>query len=305
MMEVYQDVWARGQRAFAGVRECASRYDAMRPVFDQFRRPFTVLDLGAHLGYFSFRLAEDYPGAVCVAVDDDPRLWDLCEANAPIIHLQQRLTVDQLRTLGTCEHFDVVLALNVLHHMDEAALEAVMDLGDRVIVETPHPWETMAHNGPQVEALYCDLVAHKPKLLTTTPSHLCNLRRPMFLFETPKDTITRPYWDAPEGIWPGMLGITSSFDEKRLFILRKREDRPWMAGINLRTYERLSGIYPPRRQVADWIRATPVEGHGDVRPWNFILDPRGVHLIDAGDTERAMDTDDHASLLAVAAEFGS
>jgi 2-polyprenyl-3-methyl-5-hydroxy-6-metoxy-1,4-benzoquinol methylase len=136
----YQDRWIRGATLAHGDRECEARYALVRRVVTKFQRRITVLDLGANLGYFGCRLADEF-GAVSVMVDTRPDLVAVCEANAlpTTIALTKKLSVADLQELAASEHFDVVLALNVLHHFKDpaGALAAVLELGDHVLLETP------------------------------------------------------------------------------------------------------------------------------------------------------------------------
>ena len=54
----YQDRYVRGGTTAAGDRACVARYDLIRSVVADYRRPLTIWDLGANLGYFGCRLAE-------------------------------------------------------------------------------------------------------------------------------------------------------------------------------------------------------------------------------------------------------
>jgi SAM-dependent methyltransferase len=256
-----------------------------------------MLDLGASLGYFSLRLTEIFPRATCVAIDDDPRLLDGCIANAAerVIHLRKRLSSADMDTLGSCEHFDVVLALNVLHHFEDwpRALNAVMHLGDHTFVETPARTETAAHNGLAVEALYDSLEAHRPIQFARVASHLGDWQRPFWYFDTTKTTLTRAYWDVPEDVPLGGITITSTVTEKIVTFQRKNETREWYAGINLQTYLALNGVWPSREKLASLIETypRPTPRHGDVQSWNFVVDGQHVRLID-GQDDRAVFEDD-------------
>ena len=53
-----------------------------------------------------------------------------------------------------------------------------------------------------------------------------------------------------------------------------------MSGYNLFNLLTMDVMLPSRKQMADMIRALPVQTHGDLRPWNMILGPRGITLID-------------------------
>ena len=44
-----------------GTDDCGPRYGMIKPVLDRLDGPFSVLDVGAAQGYFSFRIAQEYP----------------------------------------------------------------------------------------------------------------------------------------------------------------------------------------------------------------------------------------------------
>jgi hypothetical protein len=112
-----------------------------------------VLDVGAAQGYFSFRIAQDYPQSTCVMAESDDTsyyahhgsmLHDLCLLNrglANVVHLDKRLDAADLAYLAEAEHFDVVLALLVVHLMEETlreqieVLKALLSMGDQIIIE--------------------------------------------------------------------------------------------------------------------------------------------------------------------------
>ena len=133
-MEQYQDIWIKGA-VTPGIRECAARYPVIKKVLEQYKRPFTVLDIGANLGYFSFRIAEDFPEATCVLIESKygKQLTQLGKDNESnnVIILNNTVTADKLSNLSKCEHFDVVLCLNIIHHLDNPtnSITAIEKLG--------------------------------------------------------------------------------------------------------------------------------------------------------------------------------
>jgi SAM-dependent methyltransferase len=292
----YQDIWVNGQVKQAGDRLCEDRYAPLKEFLLQYERPFTVLDLGASEGYFSFRIAQDFP-ATCVMVDDTEDLENLCHLNeGKIIYLRKKVTLQDLMHLSSCEHFDVVLCLNILHHFEnwKRIAPVVLSLGDHVIVETPAKDEVDACNGHLVASLYRWLITHTPNILGQSDSHLGPYRRPIWHFARRQESITRSFWGAPKDSPLGDVFITSDFSSKVVEFTRKAEVRNWIPGINVRTYQCLNGIFPDRKTVADLIEAVKIEGHhGDIRPWNFIFDGEQVTLIDGCD-DRANYSDDGA-----------
>ena len=144
----YQDVFVNGTILAKGNGpDCASRYEAIKTVLGRYNRPFTILDIGASEGYFSFRTISDYDATAVMIEDPDCRngfLQKLCAANTDSnqkIDLRfKKVTANELAELAETEHFDVVLAMNVIHHFDadwNKAYEAIKKLGDNIIIETP------------------------------------------------------------------------------------------------------------------------------------------------------------------------
>jgi len=97
---------------------CESRYQAIKKILAQFKRPITVLDIGAAEGYMSLRIANDFD-ATCVMIEHPSGesagfLKRLCELNTNrenLVLLYKKITADELKLLSECEHFDVVIAL--------------------------------------------------------------------------------------------------------------------------------------------------------------------------------------------------
>src|SRR5437870_4571628 len=65
--EQYQDIYIQGhvvQKASYGERHLEERFSRINRIFNRYKRNFTVLDVGAAQGYFTFRGAELYPESV-------------------------------------------------------------------------------------------------------------------------------------------------------------------------------------------------------------------------------------------------
>jgi hypothetical protein len=131
----YQDLWRGGRKLASGGRECAGRYDLLAATLPL--EPFSLLDVGAYTGYFSVRVAEEFPATV-TAVDDCPGLADA--AGERVIVIPRRLRIAELYALA---RHDVVLALSVLHHFADwrAALRALLACRSHLIIEICDPQE--------------------------------------------------------------------------------------------------------------------------------------------------------------------
>ncbi len=149
---VYQDIIMRGKTLFQGINICDNRYSIIKPILDGFQeKPFSVLDVGAAQGYFSFRIANDFPRSNCVMIEHSNKdydhhgfmLYQLCQLNdlPNITYFHKEISIPTLENLSHEEHFDVILALLVVHQIDDSmeirkkVLETLFDLGDNVILE--------------------------------------------------------------------------------------------------------------------------------------------------------------------------
>lgn len=307
----YQPKWVDGQDVGPADRLCAPRYEMIKTIVARYNRPATVLDLGCAGGYFGIRLAEEF-GAVSVLMDrGDEHLWELARHELPTtIGLKREITEQDLEDLADCEHFDVVLALNILHHFNDPirALRAVMRLGEQIVIETPPPIDTGACGQGRIAPLFNAVAAEAPYLLGMTPSHTTkNLGRPMFHFTRPKTGLVKPYMHSDRIGAPPMRRhtVVSSNDEKVFAMQSKRELRPWFPGINLWTWANLGGAWPPLEEVryavehefhrvlygADEEVPTLNTCHTDVRPWNWIISGETVTLIDWNDPRQVATPD--------------
>ncbi len=288
----YQDTWIRGSARAGGDRECARRYEAIRSVVNPFTRQITVWDLGANLGYFGCRLAEEF-GSVSVMVEPRPCLATACEANdmATTIALSHRLTVRDIEELAASECPDLVLALNVLHHFDDwaGALEAVLDLGERVIIETPGKGDTGSANYEASQKILDYLNDVGPDLIGQSASHVTpGVMRPMYLIERDKTGVSRGYaYGArvrPRGAHPARPHRIKSTNEAKTIAYEDGETRAWVPGMNLWNWLQLGGSYPSRQMVHRAVieAAKGLSDHGDLRPWNMILQGHSVQVIDGG-----------------------
>lgn len=298
-MTPYQDLRIDGRTISRGQRECASRFELIRAALPAYTRPITVLDLGAAQGYFSIRLAESYEHTCAVLIDDGPDLPSMLAANALpwTIGIRKALTEEDLEALADCEHFDVVLCLNFLHHLPDAgrALRAVLRMGEETFIEVPGP-EDVAACGDSHAWLEDAVRASGAEVLGAVASHTTpSVNRRIYHRHQQKAVLQRAYMG---GDPPPMRQhqILSSLSGKAWNMPEKHEARVWWPGINLQTYLTLGGVYPSRAEVAQMVEretrralfgASDVGltgvGHYDIRPHNFVLTGESVTLIDWAD----------------------
>lgn len=290
----YQDRWIRGHLLEEGQRGCPERYLLIRSVVEKYTRPVTVLDLGANLGYFGHRLAHDF-GAISVMIESRPILETACRENglSTTIGLHRRLSIADLNQIAGAEHFDIVLALNVVHHFKtrwDQALEAITRLGDNLIIETPPRDDVNACGQAAVRPILRRIEAMKPEKLGATRSHTTpGVWRPMFLIRKKKTSILWTCINAKKvraGHARRHTIHSTSHGKTIVFKPIKKGDaeaRDWVHGINLWTWCELGGVYPSADDIVASMAAAYEErpDQGDLHPWNFILQGRRIVLIDS------------------------
>lgn len=315
----YQPLYVAGDTKDIGQERASTpqRYELVATeVLSHYRRPFTILDIGASMGYFGLRAAHEYD-ATAVLVETGSSLPAVCQDNAAagndrIIALSRRLTIADLEALAGAEAFDVVLALNVLHWFGAEwapALAAILELGDKVIIETPPATDTGALGQGVVPDIHRRLLeTGGGRLIGETPSHTtAGVMRPIFEFHRPKRQLRRAYIGAPAHVAIRPHVISATLEERTIiFAGAGQGPRTWIPGINLRTYLELGGSWPtPPRLAAELMAAAEEleEPHGDLRPHNVILGGGGrVTFIDSRAEDGRAIYDDAATIKATVAE---
>lgn len=289
-MEQYQDIWVQGKRESKGVRECESRYEIIAGVARLFNRPFTVLDIGANLGYFSLRLAEDFDCTV-LALEGHYSSW-LTEVlnkngNERVISVSRTATLDDLRTLADVEHFDLTLALSVTHHVGASypdVLRQVRRMGMTTILELPT--ERNACGQVSVQQTF---IPEDGEVMGYGKSHLGGKERPLVLVEDSKTRLERSYWNTPMND----CDVEVQADYARKVKLQRGVESDWHRGINLQTWLSMGPSWPSKAAVLKKVEAArPTEKHGDLRPHNVVLQGDGAVFVDAMDPRRSVTSDE-------------
>lgn len=246
--KTYQDLWINGQIYETAIRKrCNERYDVIKQLIEKrYQRPITVLDIGAAEGYFSFRLANDFEGTfVMIEKSYAPRslahplIKKLCALNTTldnIILLYRHVTLKDLQEIAKHEHFDVILCLNVLHHVKENEqipfYHAVRSLGDTIIIEHP------CRLAPKITKL---LTSSRAAQLIQSFSRLSDDDQTgnLFIEDREKKFFTPYHRDKP------LLISASKHDKHYLF-----EGRPIAMpyGISYHTYKKFGGCYPKKEK---------------------------------------------------------
>lgn len=301
--QTYQDIWLNGKVIHKGQRDCKHRYAVIKDFLSNYNRRFTVMDIGACHGYFGIRIAQDFDSVVVMVDTPGPFIPELCADNnvKRTMFLGAYLNADLLRRMSECEHFDVILLLSTLHHMPDwkEAIPHLMNMSDYVIIETPPLGDWAGPKNNTIEILDV-LQTYSPEIMGYSKSHLAKVERPIMLFSRQKKTISHQslYYEKYLGGLTGPIDIKSTFEDKTVRFLRKGIERDWIHGINLWNFRALNGMYPSMDLIVEKMSHALDNidtRHGDIRPWNFIIDGDDTHLIDWQDN-RNNDLDDAKSL---------
>ncbi|MEC3885211.1 class I SAM-dependent methyltransferase [Halobacillus sp. HZG1] len=187
---VYQDLWVKGKLVKKGQRECANRYEKVKEKMKGWSDPFTVLDLGANNGYFSYRIAEDFKVPVTMIEEkkEARKIYDMNE-NPNVTLINRRVEVQELKELCKNKKFDVILALSVLHHFDnyEEVIEVLFAHSKHLFIESSALEE--ADGGCRsytVKGINDLLQAKKPEILTYSDNIRGLGKRPLMYFNNDK-----------------------------------------------------------------------------------------------------------------------
>lgn len=304
-LEQYQDVYVQGailKKASYNERFMEERFAIVNSVLQRYKRPFTLLDIGAAQGYFSIRAAESYPDSVFVMWEGSnsvypkisKQLVSICALNRHLknlIWLDNPLVLKDLNDISTCEHFDIVLLLNVVHWFPDQwkeIIDTVHSMSHVTILEVPPIEESLPEDQlylrKQIHKYLSDLAKqsivgvprHTNQSLYTTYYILEN-EGPFVLKRT---SLIHPYFGDRTHV------ISCNYQTKQLLKVDLKNpflsySSDWKPGINIITYLMLHGAYPPRKEVACYL---PEESsHKDWMLNNMVLQGKQLVLVDQND----------------------
>jgi hypothetical protein len=252
-------------------------------------------------------LAEDFSG-VFIAVESNPerKLLELCvkNNNRKVLLLDKQMNLKNLKNLKEVQHFDIVLALNIIHHFDEPfqdVLDTLVSMSSFCFMEHPNSLENEStKNSQRLEKEKLKLDSFEPILLNKNESGLGNLfnqkleRNLWLLKNTQSKTIDRGWRGASkydEQFGPGNhISIKSDFDKIDVDYGLRDEKRTWIQGIDLRTFLENNGVYPTNDEVLTLINNLKIENAKDLGPHNLILNGESLFPIDQDDKLDAVNT---------------
>lgn len=247
----------------------------LKPFLNQYQRPFTLLEIGK--GDHVFWIAEKYD-AVCVITGANTDLLEQCKSRSNIILLHKYFSPSDLKHLGQCERFDVILSHDVKQQFGERwkeAAEAIFDLGDYAIF-----------------TIQKDDADFKAYLEKNNGSLLGNLSEKLQLYITKakKNLLWRKTW-----LWRILEApyiIESTFTTKKLikpsyWPPNTMQESYWLPGINLLTFKMCNGAYPTTEMIKKYMHEIKDEPHTDWMINNMILQGDRLVWIDVNDFARS------------------
>ena len=293
--EIYNDVMVDGKVLIKGARECSGRLEAIHNTAPE---NAAILDVGCHLGHFTLQLGYQERGRVVVGMEGNYQrakiAGEIAKANKlDNVIILNNLFTDKtaLRWGNSCEAFNTILLLNVLHHCKKDQIINIIEgaklLAPQIIIETPHVNEAGAcgtkEHREMIDAI--ELRGYTKEKLAETETHTLEkngqkepLKRPMYLFynDNWSKQISRPHY---------CHNTPSKHDHKIDFFKGKfvHRNKTWDTGVNLGTMVALNMVYPTKDTLFESIAKTLDEHEGplyDINLWNMIYTAAGIKLID-------------------------
>lgn len=252
----------------------------------KYERPVTVLDLGLTPATPLPKIKQ-YQDVTYVFLqkekDKNQGLIEQCEVEQlkNIIILQKNLSCNDFLRLGKCEHFDIVIAPDIIDQNSKnwkETLLPILRLGDFVILTT------------SLKPGSCSLVELKDYLHTNFVEILEKKQSEQtvaYLLKTEKKSISLRTWIWPPPNQPNFkefkqYKIISNFHEKNLVKKEEKEQikSNWKRGINLITFKMLNGIYPTNSTLKKNIEKLSQKPFGEWGPHNMVIQGNNIIVID-------------------------
>lgn len=269
-----------------------ARYQIIAPLLRRYQRRFTLLDMGAGINpYMAQRISQEFD-AVVVAIEQDEIVPEECEKFGPrALWLRKKMSADDLRHLEACEHFDITLALNFLHHSDKwwSALNSLNQMAHWNVYQTPYMSDTASCGQdivPEIGRCLQEIVGGGGlnAYLGETAQFPGHAKRPIYLLEgRAYGQLTSSSWTSPDECIDAV--IDSDYNNKTIEVRNYdgiKPRRPYIHGLNLWNFAQLGGAWPRKDVVLKLIREFPLpeDHHGDITPHNFLFDGKELFLID-------------------------
>ena len=271
-------------------------YDIIKRVIDLYERGNTVFQLGVQDPFLSFEIAKNNYNTVWIMLEDESceygvkssELFDLCKTYSSLpsmILLTKSITPQELIILGRCEHFDLVIANDIVerfgeHYMD--AIRAIFTLGDNTIIKISYNDHVQNYKTLENYILEKDaqLIHHISKTVDIVETKF-------YLLEGCKEVLEIPCWRWHRHLnkFFGKFRIESNYKKKMFYKSRDKKWYQWVRGLNAYTFKILHGVYPTSEMICSCIKCFyHASWHKDCKIWNMIIQgKRNICLIDCDD----------------------
>lgn len=259
-------------------------------LLDLYERPITFLAITDDEAFIR-NLSIDYQG-VFVHIHPN-KIDDYKDYPLNYIHLQKKMSNEDLIHLEESEHFDVVY-IKAKALKDKKCAQTLYHLGEHVFVWVLNS-EKKFHK-----------MIHKVNFL---PVYTSQFRGDIMYFAKHKIAYNkRTQWLQPPSHLNAVRVINSTFASKTL---EKRHEEPpsisaWIPGINLMTFKMLNGRYPNANTLMNEIGRLYYIPHLDWMPNNIVIQGCQLKLIDFDDPETSNPKTVHTeTMLSLMLEFVS
>ncbi|MBA3953997.1 hypothetical protein H0X48_01610 [Candidatus Dependentiae bacterium] len=254
--------------------------NCIKQLVDKYTRPFTVLELGFTSTEYAFDIASTVTNVSCISIIFKDARSSLVAASAKrlnnIVVLNPAVaSIEDLTTLGRCEHFDIVIIKELSTLVKLCGLRvitALCNLGDFIIFELPK-------NGTQ---LLKKIDSSKITVYNSCEGDIAVCTMHKQSLDIARWTQNLPVSSTPRYI------IKSEFNQKLFYKDSAAKPTNWIRGINLVTFVMLKGIYPSddtiRQQLTALASTFPEYNDGVIG--NMIIDGASLKLIDFDDKRR-------------------
>lgn len=262
------------------------RYQLVKPYLDKYNRRISVLDIGAGISPVVSQQISMNHDAVVVMIEKDEIQIPSREFWPSTMWLKHRFSLDDLKRLQESEYFDVVIAFNFLHHMSVAeypdAIRCVAAMGREVFIQVPSMDEPpqVPGFGEVIKGLN-NICQQWGTQIGSTVQFPLHPPRPIYYINNRSTLrrLTRTSIMADAGSAETLIESTDTYLTGQI---KGKAIKSWIPGINLWSFCNLGGKWPEHDEIMEVLRKFPLPSsrHGDITPWNFILDGRDLYLVD-------------------------
>lgn len=260
-----------------------SQHQEINKLLSSFSRPITVLEMGFDTIVYTHKITHNRAATyVLLLLKNGQKVHEeiMKDRENSIILNPSTLTLHELKTLGRCEHFDVVIVHELprlVQGNSEETLKAVLKLGDYIFIKDDSGLHELLER-------YAQKIPES-KIIVISPAEI------LYLFAMHKAGLDIARWNHAKkpDLESPRYPIKSTFTEKKLYKKNVRNAQEWKRGINLMTFIMLHGIKPDNSVIRKNLKRMKGLDHNDLVIGNMIVQGDTIALIDFNDSRRHAD----------------